>query len=111
MSDKNLFGYITFRPSSVFNGVSVYSLQGSISSSYRTVKVGLLSAWLTSVGVKPSVGFTGWVCDDDLFSVELCLFEMCVGRLMHTGSFRDVVVWETFVKVDGICDSCKNVRS
>ena len=75
------------------------------------VKVGLLFAWRMSAGVKPGMGCTDWVCDDELFSVEVCLFEMHVGRLMRAGSFRDVVVWETFVKVDGMCDSYKNVRS
>ena len=72
------------------------------------VKVGLLSAQRTSAGVKPSVGCTYWVHDGKLFSVEECLFEVCVGRLIHAGSFRDDVVWDTFVKVDGMCNSCKN---
>ena len=75
------------------------------------VKVRLLSAWQTSASVKPSMDCTGWVHDDELFSVKVCSFETCVGRLMRTSSFSDVVVWETFVKVDGMCDSCKNVRS
>ena len=92
-------------------GVSVYSLQGSISSSCGTVKVGLLSAQQTLAGVNPSTGCTDWVRDDELFSVEVCLFEMHVGRLIRASSFRDVVVWDTFLKVDGMCDSCKNVRS
>ena len=73
------------------------------------VKVGLLSAQQTLAGMKPSLGCTDWVRNDELFSVEVCSLEMHVGRLIHTGSFRDVVVWETFVKVDGMCDSCKNV--
>ena len=30
---------------------------------------------------------------------------------MHDDSFTAVGVWETLVKVDGICDSCRNVRS
>ena len=64
-----------------------------------------------SASVKPSVGCTDWVHDDKLFSFEVCSFEMCVGKLMHASSFRDFVVWEAFVKVDGMCDSCKNVRS
>ena len=46
-----------------------------------------------------------------LLSKTVDMTEMCVGRLMHASSFRDVVVWETFVKVDGMCDSCKNIRS
>ena len=60
---------------------------------------------------EPSAGCTDWVRDDKLFSFKVCSFEMHVGRLIHTSSFRDVVVWETFVKVDGMCDSCRNVRS
>ena len=110
-SGKNLFGCITYRLSSIFNGVSVYSLQGSISSSCETVKVGLLFTQWTLAGVKPSVGCTDWVCDDELFSFEMCSFEMHVGRLMCASSFRDVVVWETFLKVDGMCKSCRNVGS
>ena len=51
-----------------------------------------------------------WVRDDMVFSVEECLLEVCVGRLICTGSFKDVVVWDTFVKVDGMCNSCKNLR-
>ena len=109
MRGKNLFGCITCRPSSVFNGVSVYSLHCSISSSYGMVKVGLLSAWRTLASVKPSAGCTDWVHDGELFSVEECSFEVRMGRLIHAGSFRDVV-WDAFVKVDGMCDSCKNVR-
>ena len=111
LSGKNLFGYVTYSLSTVLSGVSVYSLQGSISSSCGMVKVGLLSAQQTLAGVKPSMGCTDWVHDDELFSIEVCLCEMHVGRLMHAGSFRDVIVWETFVKVDGMCDSCKNIRS
>ena len=111
MSGKNLFGSVTCMPSSIFNGVSVYSLQGSISSNCEMVKVGLLFAQQTSAGVKPSIGCTNWVHDDELFSVKVCSFETCVGRLMRTSSFSDVVVWETFVKVDGMCNSCRNVRS
>ena len=63
------------------------------------VKVGLLFAQRTLASVKPSVGCTDWVRDDELFSFEQCSFEIRVGRLMCTGSFRDVV-WEIFVKVD-----------
>ena len=75
------------------------------------VKVGLPFAQQTLAGVKPSMGCMDWVHDDELFSFEVYSFKMHVGRLMHAGSFRDVVVWETFVKVDGMCNSCKNVRS
>ena len=75
------------------------------------VKVGLLFAQQMLASMNPSVGCTDWVCDDELFSFEVRSFEIHVGRLMRTGSFRDVLVWETFVKVDGMCDSCKNIRS
>ena len=85
--------------------------QGSVSNSCEMVKVGLLFAWQTLAGVKPGVGCVDWVHDDELFSVEVCSFEMHVKRLIHTSSYRDVVVWETFVKVDGMYDSCRNIRS
>ena len=29
----------------------------------------------------------------------------------HAGSFKEVEVWDTFVKGDRMCKSCKNVRS
>ena len=53
----------------------------------------------------------GWVCDDVMFSVEGCSLEVHVGRLIRASSFKEVVVWDTFVKVDGMSDSFKNVRS
>ena len=73
MSSKNLSGCITYRPSRVFNGVSAYSLQGSVSSSCETVRVGLFFARQTSIGVKPRVGCTDRVHDDEWFSSEVCL--------------------------------------
>ena len=111
MSGRNLFGCITYRLSSIFNGVSVYSLQGSISNNCGTVQVGLLSAWQTSASVKPRVGCMDWVHDDTVFSVEECWLEVRVGRLICAGSFKEVVVWDTFMKEDRMCDSCKNIRS
>ena len=51
------------------------------------VKVGLLSAWQTSAGVKPSVGCTDWVHDDKLFSVEVCSFEMSCSEEFQGISF------------------------
>ena len=51
------------------------------------------------------------VHDDAVFSAEECLLEVLVGRLIHAGSFKEVVVLDTLVKVDGMCNSCKNVRS
>ena len=89
----------------------MYLQQGSISNSCGTVKVGLSSAQQTSAGVKPKVGCTDWVCVDLVFSFKRCSLGVHVGRLIHTGSFKEVEVWDRFVKVDGMCESCKNVRS
>ena len=100
-----------YKPSSVFNGVSVYSQQGSISNNCGTVKVGLSSAWQTSAGVKPKVGCTDWVRVDSMFSFKKCSLGVCVERLTFAGFFKEVEVWDTFVKMDGMCESCKNVRS
>ena len=111
MSGRNLLGCVMYRPSNIFNGVSVYSLQGFISNNCGTVKVGLFSAWQTLVSVKPKAGCMDWVHDDVVFSVEECSLEVRVGRLIRAGSFKEVVVWDTFVKVDGMCNSCKNIRS
>ena len=108
-SGRNLLGCVTYRPSSIFNGVSVYSLQSSISNNCGTVKVGLLSARQTSASVKPKAGFTDWVCDDTVFSVKECSLGVRVGRLIRASSFKEVVVSDTFVKVDGMYNSCKNV--
>ena len=73
------------------------------------VKVGSFCARQTSAGVNPSMGCTVWVHAVRLFSFEVYSFEMHVGRVIHAGSFSDVGVQETFVKVDGICDSCRKV--
>ena len=89
----------------------MYFLQGSISNYCGTVKVGLLSARQTSASVKPKAGCTDWVHDDAVFSFKECSLGVHVGRLLCASSFKEVVVWDTFVKVDGMCDSCKNVSS
>ena len=99
-------GCVTYKPSSVFSGVSVYSRQGLISNSCGTVKVGLSSAQQTSADVKPKVGCTAWVHVDLVFSFKQCSLGVHVGRLICAGSFKEDEVWDTFVKVDGMCKSC-----
>ena len=80
-------------------------------NSCGTVKVGLSSAQQTSACVKPKVGCTAWVCVDLVFSFKQCSLGVRAGRLMHASSFKEDEVWDTFVKVDGMYESCKNVKS
>ena len=87
--------------------MSVYSQQGSISNNCGTVRVGLFSAWQTLASVKAKAGCTDWVHDDSLVSFKGCSLGVHVGRLIDAGSFKEVEVWDTFVKVDGMCKSCK----
>ena len=56
--------------------------------------------------LKPNAGSTIWVCDVLLSSVEIW-----VGSLIHVGSFTFADTCETLLKVDGISDDWRKVKS
>ena len=57
--------------------------------------------------MKPKAGCTDWVYVDSVFSFKGCSFRVCVGRLICACSFKEVEVWDTFVKIDGMCKKCE----
>ena len=89
----------------------MYSLHGSLSNNCRTNRVGFSSVWQTLASEKPKAGCMDWVHVDTVCSFEGSLLGVHMGRLICTCSFKEVVGWDTFEKVDGMCESCKKVRS
>ena len=77
-----------------------------ISSNCCTVNLGSIYAQHISAGVKPNTGSTVWVGNVLLLSVEIW-----VGSLIRVGYFTFAYTCETLLKVDGIFDDWRKVKS